>query len=426
MSNKIGFWSVFAIVTGSQIGSGIFILPATLAPYGVFSVLGWLISGLGAVALALVFGQLCAKFPKTGGPHVYVKEAFGSTASFFTGWTYWVISWVSTTAVIVASIGYLTPILGPQSAFSNLMMELVLLFSITMLNCKGVKTAGSAEFFLTCIKVIPLFIIPLIALFYFDSTNFIIHSTVEHIPAAQMTNAVTLLTLWGFIGLESATTAAESVENPRVTMPKAIVLGTLCVAVLYLLNTIAIMGVIPGGELMHSTAPYVDAAKVMFGGHWHLGLSIIASIICIGTLNAWMLASGQISLGLAQDGLMSSFFAKTNKQDAPVNGLFMSALGILPLLILTAEGNIAKQINLIIDFSVVAFLFVYLICVLSYIKIIMTSQNKESLLGWLAAVVALLFCSWVIYQTSFMTVGVASLFTLSGIPFYYFHRRTKT
>ncbi|NBX72029.1 amino acid permease, partial [bacterium] len=171
MSNKIGFWSVFAIVTGSQIGSGIFILPATLAPYGVFSVLGWLISGLGAVALALVFGQLCAKFPKTGGPHVYVKEAFGSTASFFTGWTYWVISWVSTTAVIVASIGYLTPILGPQSAFSNLMMELVLLFSITMLNCKGVKTAGSAEFFLTCIKVIPLFIIPLIALFYFDSTN---------------------------------------------------------------------------------------------------------------------------------------------------------------------------------------------------------------------------------------------------------------
>ncbi len=115
MSRKIGFWSVFALVTGSQIGSGVFMLPANLAPYGFYSLAGWLFSGAGAIALALVFAGLCARFPQTGGPHVYVHHAFGRGWAFFTGWTYWVISWVSTTAVVVVSIGYLTPIIGHQS-----------------------------------------------------------------------------------------------------------------------------------------------------------------------------------------------------------------------------------------------------------------------------------------------------------------------
>ena len=107
MSRKMGFWSVFALVTGSQIGTGVFMLPSSLAPYGISSLYGWVLSSLGAIALALVFAALCAQFPKTGGPHVYVKNAFGKPPAFFTGWTYWIISWVSTTAVIVSSVGYL-------------------------------------------------------------------------------------------------------------------------------------------------------------------------------------------------------------------------------------------------------------------------------------------------------------------------------
>src|SRR5580704_3865971 len=106
MSQKIGFWAVFALVAGSQIGSGVFMQPASLAPFGLYGLFGWLISGAGAIALALVFAWLCANFPKTGGPCVYMQEAFGPVVGYFTGWTYWVISWVSTTVLFVAAVGY--------------------------------------------------------------------------------------------------------------------------------------------------------------------------------------------------------------------------------------------------------------------------------------------------------------------------------
>src|SRR5437762_1276265 len=100
-TKKMGFWSIFAIVIASQIGSVIFMLPASLAPYGYFALIGWLVSACGALALALVFASLCMWYPETGGPHVYVHKAFGARAAFFTGWTYWVISWVSSTAVVI-------------------------------------------------------------------------------------------------------------------------------------------------------------------------------------------------------------------------------------------------------------------------------------------------------------------------------------
>ncbi len=421
MSRKIGFWPVFALVTGSQIGSGVFMLPASLAPYGGYSLLGWIISGLGAIALALVFAQLCNWIPKTGGPHAYVQEAFGSTASFFVGWTYWVISWVSTTAVIVTSIGYLGPIIGVHSTEVTLLLEILLVLLITALNLRGIKAAGSAEFILTALKIIPLVLMPLAAFMYFNAENIAVAPAIESLPAPHILSQVTLLTLWGFVGLESATTPAQSVVNPEKTIPRAIILGTISVAILYFFNSLGILGVIPSAELANTSAPYSAAAQYIFGGNWHLMISLIASIVCIGTLNAWMLASGQIALGLSEDGLMPRFFSKKNKFEAPYMSLLISCAGIIPLLMLTADKNLAQQMTTIIDFSVVAFLFVYLSCCLSFLKLL---PGKKMARFWPLAygIAALLFCSWVIYETSLATILVASLFTLCGIPVYFYRK----
>ncbi len=416
MSPKIGFWSVFALVTGSQIGSGVFMLPASLAPYGLFSLAGWLISGVGAIALALVFAGLCSRFPQTGGPHVYVQHAFGPAWGFFTGWTYWVISWVSTTVVVVVSISYLTPLIGHHAPGVYLALEIGLVVLITALNLKGVQAAGHAEFVLTILKFLPLLMIPLIALCGFDRHHFVMAPCASALPLSQILSQVTLLTLWGFIGLESATTPAGSVENPGKTIPRAIVIGTLCVAALYLINSVGIMGLIPGSQLVHSKAPYVDTVQIIFGGQWHLLIAVIASVACIGTLNAWMLASGQIALGLAEDHLMPSLFAKKNKYDAPFFALLTSCAGILPLLILTNNSSLSQQITAIIDFSVVAFLFVYLICVVAFLKVLKT--QSASWLSWLYGILALIFCGWILYETPLKTLTIASLFTLSGLPVY--------
>jgi APA family basic amino acid/polyamine antiporter len=424
MSEKMGFWPVFALVMGSQIGAAVFLLPAQLAPYGIYSIISWIISGLGAIMLTLVFAQLCSWFPKTGGPHVYVHQAFGPSIAFFTGWTYWIISWVSTTVVIIASVSYAIPLIGYDSPAIATLLQIALLLIFTALNCRGVSAAGRVAFFLTLIRIIPLVILPLIGLYYFNINNFSLDPTVAHLNTSQLLGRIALLTMFGFIGLEMATTSAGSVENPSKTIPRAVVAGTTCVALVYVINSLGIMGIIPGQTLMHSNAPYANAVQFIFGGNWHLVLSALASIILMETLNAWVLTSGQIALGLAQDGLMPAYFGRKNRYDAPFVAIIISSLGVIPLLILTANQDLAKQVLTIIDFSVTAFLFVYITCCLAFFKLLLQQRKNLSTLipPLLYGCAALIFCCWIIYNTPLETLIVASIFTLTGMPFYLYYR----
>lgn len=425
-SHKLGFWSVLALVIGSQVGSAIFLLPATLAPYGIFGVLGWIGSGCGAIALAIVFATLCARYPQTGGPHVYVDRAFGKIAAFFTGWTYWVISWVGTTVVVVASIGYLSPFIGEQHLIVYFIIELFLLLLIVLLNLRGVQMAGYVEFILAILKSIPLILIPLCALWFFNPTNFTVHESFTSLSFFQLLGRTMLLTLWGFVGLESATAPAGAVENPSRTIPRAIVLGTLTVVLIYLFNSIALMGLVPGTILMDSKAPYVTAAQFIFSGNWHLVISMMTTVVCISNLNAWTLISSQIALGLAEDNFFPAFFTHKNRYDAPQWGLIISSAGVVPLLFLTMHENMAHQISMIIDFSVTAFLFIYLISTLGFLKLLMRQKERVPWYHWVAAIIALIFCSWIIYTTPLRTLGIASLFVLSGLPLYFiWYRRRK-
>ena len=424
MSNKIGFWSVLALVVGSQIGSGVFILPASLAPFGMYSIAGWITSTIGAISLAVVFASLCAKFPRTGGPHVYIEQLFGKDVSFFSGWTYWVVSWVSTTAVIISAIGYLSPFIGDQSSLVYLLLEILLLLSVCGLNLLGVGAAGRAETIFTILKFLPLFIVPAVAMFHFDIDNFQITEAISSKSPYKIMAQASLLTLWGFIGLESATTPAGSVDNPGKTIPRALVIGTSIVALVYMFNSITIMGLIPGEQLAKSSAPYADAAKHIFGGSVHLWISLAASIVCIGTLNAWVLTSGQISLGLAEDKMMPSIFAKRNARNTPYASIICSCLGILPLLFLTANKSLAGQIASIVDFSVTSFLFIYMLC--SLVSFIILIKEKGKIISILNSFFAMMFCIWVISQTSPYTLMISSLFTLSGIPLYFFWYKKKT
>jgi basic amino acid/polyamine antiporter, APA family len=423
MNQKIGFWSVFALVIGSQIGSGVFMLPSTLAPFGVYSLLGWIISGFGAIMLSLVFAKLCQWFPKTGGPHNYVEQAFGREVAFFAGWTYWVISWVSTPVVLITCVGYLSPFLKDYTEYGYLIAELLILYSLTLINFKGIKTAGNTEFILTLLKIIPLVALPLVALSLFKADNFAISQHDNSTDSFNTLSHVALLTLWGFIGLESATTPAGSVVNPSKTIPLAVVSGTLCVAILYFFNSLSILGAIPAAELIDSKAPYVSITKILFAGDWYMAISIIAAVICMGTANAWIITSGQIGLGLAQDKLFPKIFSKTNKHGAPIYSLAISSIGVSVLLILTMSNNIREQIIAIIDVSVTAFVFVYTICILSYLKILFSRKNESNLLQWFYGISSLLFCIWIIALTTPLTLLYSGLFTLSGIFIYIYNKR---
>ncbi|GHT92330.1 amino acid permease [Alphaproteobacteria bacterium] len=416
MPRKMGFGTVLAIVFGSQIGSGIFMLPANLAPYGMFGIYGWIFAGLGAILLALVFADLCSRYPRVGGPHVYVKEVFGKYPSFFTGWGYWLVSWISSTVLVITIVAYLTTILGDISKTTALMMEILVLMSLTAVNCKGVESAGRLESVLVFFKFIPFVIVPIVAFCHFNSSNIVMADRFVGLSDFKLALSMIPICFWGFIGVECATTPADSVTNPSKTIPMAIILGTCGVAAVYVMNSAAIMGVVPSGVLEMSKAPFVDALSAVVGGDssfWLTILSLATAIICIGTLNAWILTSAQVSLGLAEDKLLPRFFAKKNRAGSPYVSILISFFGTLPILILTKYDNsIGEQIALIIDISVKVFVVVYLVCCLAFMKFSICERKiGRSIIG----IGAIAFCLLLLHDSDLKSVFIVVLFFLSGV-----------
>ncbi|MDR3151458.1 MAG: amino acid permease [Holosporaceae bacterium] len=412
----MGFRSVVAIVFGSQIGSGIFVLPSTLAPYGVYGVLGWIFAGIAAILLAFVFANLCSKYPRTGGPYTYVQEVFGTLPAFFVGWGYWLVSWISTTVVIISCIAYLDPLLsGGLSPQVGLCIEIALLAVVTAINCRSVELAGNFEFLLMFIKFIPFVVVPALVLDHFAVSNFEISSQNAALSSFDMIVNTVSLCIWGFIGVECGTTPAGAVENPSKTIPRAIIIGTCGVALVYIANSAAIMGVIPGKILATSRAPFVDALGIAIGGNQLIlkTISFIAFMVCVGTLNAWMLASAQVSLGLAQDKLLPSFFAIKNKAGSPYVSILISSIGSIPILLLTKDENMAKQITDIIDISVKVFVVVYAACGLAFFKISLAERKTwKSLIAALSVIFCLMLVLW---DLDLKSTLIVSMFFLSGI-----------
>jgi len=423
-THTVGFWSLVALVIGSQIGSAVLMVPSSLAPLGGLGQLSWLFSGGGAILLSIIFSRLCVSMPKTGGPHIYVEEAFGKTAGFFTAWTYWVTSWATTTGVVVAAVGYLQPLFGDGlTPFHCFILECLIVIAVIGINLKGIDVSGIVEIIFVVLKCIPLAIVPLVGLFLFNPQHFTPFCP-KDMSVSHIINHGGLLTLWGFIGLETATIPAGFVKNPSKNIPRAAIFGTIAVMTLYIFNSWVLFGVVPSDVLAKSKAPYALAAQMIFGGaHWGMIISFIGAIICIGTVNAWVLASSQVGLGAAESGFFPKNFKKLNKNMAPFHSILLSSLGIIPLLFLTMSENIVGQLTSIIDMSVTAFLIVYIMCALSYTKLLFTKKIKTHryLASLLIGILGGGFCGWSLLNAGLSTIICSLCLLLSGIPLYFWH-----
>lgn len=411
MKNKTGFWSVLALVMGSQVGTGAFMVPACLAPFGFGGLQGWLVSGTGAVLLALVFARLCCAFPRTGGPHVFAEAVFGRFAGFVTGWTYWMVSWISTAAVISTMAGFLLPLVGPLSPGGVVMLEWGLLLSFLLVNLRGIVFSGRVELFLSACKVFVFLVIPLVALAFFDPA----HAGTRPVQDGTLETPATLtmLTLWCFVGLEAGTTPAGSVERPHITIPRAVVWGTLGVALLYILNSFCMIGALPWQTLASSSAPYADLARMVLGEKGGLVVSALGAFVCMGTMNAWILVSGQVGLGLAEGAFFPTWFSRTNRYGAPYVSLLLSSVGLFPLLLLTARPRLADQVLMIVDVSTAALLWVYGLCACAWL-VCWWRDASRTVRGGIAGGGALLFCIWLLVCVDKTVLLQATLLPLAG------------
>jgi len=318
-SKEIGLWTTTSLVIGNMIASGLFMLPATLAIYGGISLIGWLISGAGALCLALVYSWLSRLQPSaTGGPYAYTREGMGNFAAFLVVWGYWISVWCTNAAIAVAFVSYLTafiPELG-NSPVLAVGTGLSAIWFLTWINTKGIREAGVVQVITTVLKLVPLLVITIGGLFYLNLDHFVPFNVSSQSNLSAITSTTTL-TLFAFLGLECATIPSGNVKNAEKTVSRATIIGTLLTTFIYLAGTVAVMGLIPPSVLHDSQAPFADAAASIWGEEARYLVAGGAVISTFGALNGYILIQGQMPMAAARDQLFPRIFAKENKNGTP-------------------------------------------------------------------------------------------------------------
>ncbi|MEV4229737.1 amino acid permease [Streptomyces bobili] len=324
---RFGLTAATALVMGNIIGGGIFALPAAVAPYGTVSLLAFVVLSVAALLLALLFGKLARRSPVTGGLYVYPRDAFGPFAGFLSAWSYWTMCWVSIAALAVAVVGYvdvLIPLHGNHTL--EAVVALAALWLPTAANFAGTRWVGAVQIVSTALKFVPLLLVATVGLFFIDTDNFgPFNASGNSVPGALAASAALLL--YSFLGVESAAVSAGEVDDPKRTVGRASVLGTLGSALVYLLGTVAVFGLVPHDRLVESGAPFADAVNAITGGTWGgTAISLVAVASILGCLNGWILLAAQMPYAAARDGLFPPPFARVGKGGVPGFGVWAVAV----------------------------------------------------------------------------------------------------
>jgi len=364
-AGNLGLAMCTALVVGNMIGSGFFIAPAALAPYGTVAILGWGVMAVGAVCLGLVFARLARIAPATGGPYAYTRMGFGRFAGFLIAWGYWISIWASLPAMAAALVGYLGSLIPElhEHRLLNIGLAVGSMWLVAVVNLRGVKEAGLFQAVTVYTKLVPFIGIAVFGLFWVDWTTFETLNPSDK-PLLGALAATAPITMFAFLGIESATVPAGNVIDPQRTIPRATVIGTLIAASVYLLGTTVVIGVIPRETLMLSSAPFADAARVMWGDWAAIVIALAAIISSLGALNGWTLLMSQVPMAAARDGAMPSIFARVSAQGVPAHGIVISVTLATLLLLVDAAGTkaMAAFYSLIVNLSTDAAMIPYVFC----------------------------------------------------------------
>lgn len=417
-----------SLVVGNMIGTGIYVLPASLAGFGTVSLLAWVYTSMGAIFLALTLVRLTKRFPQTGGPYAYCKEAYGKLIGFIIAYTYWLSNLVSIAGIAVSAVGYLgymTPLLNANSShFSGhtaLILELAIVWLFTLINIIGIHTAGVVQIFLTIIKILPLIIVTLIGMGSVHLNN-LMQFNLTQTPAFTAMSQAAALTFWAFIGLESATVPAENTQGAK-DIYRATIFGTLVTSMIYLASSFVLMGMIPAGQLTNSQFPVAEAGVLLFGPTAAILIASCAFISGLGAINVCTLIQGQIVFAAARDHLFPRLFAKLSKHDVPIAGQLLSTSLVTLFLMMTVEPTLLTQFNNIALLAGLLTLITYLVTTLSEIKFLVQDEGsiKKAFLhkSMLIPLLAALYSIWMISSFNKVVIGISILLILCCIPIYF-------
>ena len=431
---SLGLAACTAVVVGNMVGSGFYLSPSALAPYGLLAILAWIVMGGGAICLGLTFARLARLAPATGGPYAYTRMAYGDFAGFLIAWGYWISVWASLPVIGLAFAGAILDVLrsaslvamdpGPTSRTIAVALTLGSIWLVVLVNLRGVKAAGFFSELTTYTKLVPFAAIALVGLFFIQPENLAdFNPSGESLFVASA--ALAPLTMFAFLGLESATVPAGDVRDAERTIPRSTILGISIAGLLYIFGTIAVMGIVPRAELTTSVAPFTDAARTMWGSVGAGAITLAVIISSLGALNGWTLLMGQVPMAAAQDKLFPAVFGRLSARGVPAVGIVLSAALATALVLIQAAGSPGVQAfyDLVVSLSTMAAVIPYAFCSLA-IGLIATRSGKGALKPRIGAIeiIAFVFSIFVLYGCGPEAVLYGLMLLVLGIPVFVWQR----
>lgn len=426
---RIGLWACIALVVGNTIGSGIFLLPASLAGFGMNSMIAWGFTAGGALCLAYVFSQLSRTFPRAGGPYVYTQEAFGPFMAFIVAWGYWISIWVGNAAIATGTISYLTPLFPRLMSRPGAPVALTLgiLWLLTLVNCRGIKASARVQNVTTVLKVAPLLAIAGYALYFLRPGEVSRNLASVPLSVSGVTAAATL-TLWALLGLESATIPADKVKDPARTIPRATLLGTLGTAIIYVIACGAVLLMLPADQLKVSTAPFADVARLFWGERSALVLAAFAAISGFGCLNGWILLQGELPRAMAENGVFPRAMAKVSVRGTPDTAMISGSVLVTVLILFNGNKSMVEVFTFMILLSTTACLVLYTLCSAALLRLMWAGRlgvgSATPIVASIGAL-ALAYSLWTLVGAGQRAVGWGFVLLLAGVPVYLLMQRVN-
>ncbi|MBO1510748.1 amino acid permease [Metabacillus bambusae] len=427
---KWGLLILTSLVVGNMVGSGIFMLPSTLAqtasPLGV--TFAWIITGIGVLMIALVFGKLSIRRPDlTAGPQSYARELFdsrskGKVAGFGMVWGYWIANWISNVAIITSFGGYLStffPIMSNPSVLftvGNQEVELgrlvtfiictILLWGTHFILVTNLNVAGKLNAVATVTKITGFALFIVAALFTFQYSNLgdiytpIVDSEGQEHGLSSQINLAMISTLWAFVGIESAVILSGRAKSQR-DVSRATIIGLFIALAIYMGITLLIMGVLPQEVLRDSDKPFVDALSVMIGDTGATVMGLLAVVALFGSTLGWILLSAEVPYQAAKKGVFPAYFAKVNKKGNPVRSLTVTNVMSQLFIFSVISGTISEAYTFLTTSATLAYLIPYLVSAVFFLKLILKGEtygmkNGTRITDGIIASLALIYSIWVI------------------------------
>jgi putrescine:ornithine antiporter len=419
-AKKMSVTQLIIITAVNMMGSGIVMLPSKLAQVGGLSIVSWLVTAVGSMLLAYAFAQCGMYSKKPGGMNGYAEYPFGKAGNFLCGYSYGISIVIANVAIDTSAVGYGANFFGVTlTPFMTCVYTILVLWVATIPNFGGPQITGKISSVTVWGVILPILLMSTAGWFFFSGDLYLNNWNVHDLPfGTAVGNAITM-TLWSFLGLESACANADAVENPEKAVPMAVLCATALCAVVYIASTNVMFGMLPAQEIAESSAPFGLAFAHMFGPVVSRVVMGMMTVACIGCLLGWQFTVPNIFKSMSLEGFMPHFFIETNKWGAPVKGMLVLT-GIQSVMALSAiSPNLNEQFETLVNLATITNLVCYILCMAS-VRLIMEAAGKKASLAstTIISTIGFVYALYACYASGFDAMTYGALVVFAGWMFY--------